>query len=225
MYNPNMSQTRGNENPNMGDLPVSLMYTDTLPRGFASSYKIWRVNPQTSYNVYNPTDIIRFVFETQDYIDPYNSYLEIEVEFNPSDYLSNHSYNNSNDWPVGCPIFMLDGPATSLIDQLIIYSNSREVERVQLYDHIGYLQYDLNIGLKNRLFKPHEGYQFYRPMSNDNGAYNPPRINHNTNGSTQYNFLNGNFFTTSPESAEIFPTLTDPGRPFQYMNESYYVPG
>ena len=62
--NPSMNQVRGNESVTMGGLPTSLMYTDTMPRGFASSYKIWRVNPQTSFNVYNPTDIIRFIFET-----------------------------------------------------------------------------------------------------------------------------------------------------------------
>lgn len=41
--------------------------------------------------------------------------------------------------------------------------------------------YDLNVGLKNRLFKPHEGTAFYRPMSNDNGVYTPPRWHSNGN--------------------------------------------
>ncbi len=72
------------------------------------------------------------------------------------------------------PIFMLDGPATSLIDSLILYSNAREVERVQLYDHIGYLLYDLQIPIKNRISKPHEGNAFYRHMTNDNGYHHVP---------------------------------------------------
>lgn len=37
------------------------------------------------------------------------------------------------------PIFMLDGPSTSLMDQLIIYSNAREIERIQAYDQVGML--------------------------------------------------------------------------------------
>lgn len=83
-----MTQTNGNQDVGFGDLPESLQYGNILPRGFASSYKIWRVNPQTSYQVYNTNDIVRFVFETRDYIDPYNSYLEVEVEFDPANYLT-----------------------------------------------------------------------------------------------------------------------------------------
>lgn len=179
LQNQSMTQTAGNNDITYAELPESLMYGNILPRGFASTYKIWRVNPATSYQTYNTTDIVRFQFQTNDYIDPYNSFLEVEIEFDPANYLNTYTTHvgGINVTSAGdCPIFMLDGPSTSLIDSLILYSNSREVERIQAYDHVGYLLQDLGIGLKNRLFKPHEGNQLVRPMTNDNSPNCPPQI-------------------------------------------------
>lgn len=62
---------------------------------------------------------------------------------------------------------MLDGPSTSLVDQLIIYSNSREVERIQAYDHIGYLKNDLGFRT-NKNQKLFEGQTQRRPLIHDN---------------------------------------------------------
>ena len=82
-----LTQTVNLNDPQRSGLPKSLIYDRTLPRGFASSFKRWEVNPQTSFNIYNPTDTVRFILETTDYIDPYSTYLELEVEFDPVDYL------------------------------------------------------------------------------------------------------------------------------------------
>lgn len=43
------------------------------------------------------------------------------------------------------PVFILDGPATSLIDEMIFYSNGNEIERLQNYDVVGNLLADLGI--------------------------------------------------------------------------------
>lgn len=32
------------------------------------------------------------------------------------------------------PLYLLDGPATSFFSEMILYSNGREVERIQEYD-------------------------------------------------------------------------------------------
>lgn len=32
------------------------------------------------------TEQVRFLFQTKDFIDPYQSYIEMEVEFDPADY-------------------------------------------------------------------------------------------------------------------------------------------
>lgn len=66
---------------------------------------------------------MRFILETDDYIDPYQSYLEIEVEFDPLNYLKNSltadisRFTNrpGTTTPGQLPVFMLDGPSTSLI--------------------------------------------------------------------------------------------------------------
>lgn len=55
------------------------------------------------------------------------------------------------------PLFMLDGPATSLINEMVVYSNSKEIERVMEYDQLGNILSDLGYKPGNRLFKPYAG--------------------------------------------------------------------
>lgn len=75
------------------------------------------------------------------------------MEFNPLDYIKTMNTGETSgsiNTAYGIqtpPIFMLDGPSTSLISQLIIYSNAREVERIQEYDQIGNLIKDLHLDI------------------------------------------------------------------------------
>jgi hypothetical protein len=146
-------------------LPKCLSYSSIKPRGFPSQFKRWEVNPQTSYTTYNNNDIIRFIFETKDFIDPYQSYVEVEVTFDPASYPPNCT--NGTDASIK-PSFMLDGPSTSLFQQLVLYSNSKEVERIQEYDQVGNLLADMGMPIECRFQKAFEGYAAQRMMSGTN---------------------------------------------------------
>lgn len=79
------------------------------------------------------------------------------MDFDPSDYdgLNQGDYTNSSK-----PAFMIDGPSTSLISQMVIYSNSKEIERIQEYDTLGNLLVDLGgIDGDTRAQKGYEGYK------------------------------------------------------------------
>ena len=43
------------------------------------------INPQTSFNVFNPNEIIRFMFQADGFIDPYNIYFDMTIEADPAD--------------------------------------------------------------------------------------------------------------------------------------------
>ena len=71
-------------------------------------------------------DVVRFIFETPYFIDPYQSYVEVEVTVDQNDY----AYLDLTNKCDVRPSFNLDGPSTSLFREMILYSNSKEVERV-----------------------------------------------------------------------------------------------
>ena len=66
------------------------------------------------------------------------------------------------------PSFMLDGPSTSLFQQMVLYSNSKEVERIQEYDQVGNLIADMGMPIECRFQKAFEGYAAQRMMSGTN---------------------------------------------------------
>jgi hypothetical protein len=68
--------------------------------------------------------------------------MDIEVEFPQNDQnmgISTPLLNSGGDTNNGTskkkklndiPVYSLDGPATSLIEEMVLYSNNREVERI-----------------------------------------------------------------------------------------------
>lgn len=63
---------------------------------------------------------------------------------------------------------MLDGPSTTLFNQLVLYSNSKEIERIQEYDSLGNILADLGVPVAARVSKAYEGYQYDRVFGNSN---------------------------------------------------------
>lgn len=55
---------------------------------------------------------------------------------------------------------MLDGPATSLINEMVLYSNSKEIERVMEYDQLGNIVSELGIKPVARLYKKFQGLKY-----------------------------------------------------------------
>lgn len=59
----------------MEGLPKQLRYNSVKPRGFAQLFKQLIVNPLSSFNQYNTNEMIRFMVNTDGFIDPYRSYV------------------------------------------------------------------------------------------------------------------------------------------------------
>ena len=66
------------------------------------------------------------------------------------------------------PVYSLDGPATSLIEEMVLYSNNREVERIQEYDVLGNLIADIGVPSSQRANKKFEGYHYTGNLHNFN---------------------------------------------------------
>lgn len=86
-----------------------------LPKGFPTIFKEWNLDPMTSNKQWVNTDIVRFNFMNmgKGVFDPYRSYIEITVSC------------NATDLPVG--LLQVDNSAQSFFQQLVIYSNNREI--------------------------------------------------------------------------------------------------
>ena len=65
---------------------------------------------------------MRFNFETDWFIEPTHTYLEMEIEMPLEDY----AFTEISD----APGLMLDQSSTSLIHEFILHSNGQEIERI-----------------------------------------------------------------------------------------------
>ncbi len=101
-----------------------------------------RFQPQGNLQSFNDTDVIRFIINTQGFWNPYSAYLNIEVDFSDADPET---------------VFQLDGSAHSLIRSLVIRTRSQEIERIEEYDTITNLIYDMNMSVEERKSNMNEG--------------------------------------------------------------------
>lgn len=44
----------------MDNIPSVIRYGNIKPRGFATKYRRWEVNPQASFNSFSPSELVRF---------------------------------------------------------------------------------------------------------------------------------------------------------------------
>lgn len=54
---------------------------------------------------------------------------------------------------------------------MVLYSNSKEVERMQEYDQVGYILSDLGMDWYIRAFKAFEGYAYQRAPANQTASF------------------------------------------------------
>ena len=77
-------------------------YKTIKPKGFPTFFKRWEQFPATSFNQnYNKNDVVRFMFSTDKFMDPYQSFIEIEVSVDPTKY--------AVDTNAQKPVLALDG--------------------------------------------------------------------------------------------------------------------
>lgn len=81
------------------------------------------------------------------------------AEHEPNKLVNDGAYPKKNISNI--PVYSLDGPATSLIQEMVLYSNNREVERIQEYDVLGNLIADLGVPASKRANKKFEGYHYH----------------------------------------------------------------
>ncbi len=126
-------------------VPKLLQYSDVKPRGVTTEYKSMRFTPLTSFNNYITNDIVRFwIPMIKGFWDPYKSYIEIEVEVADADF------------PYGTAI-QVDNSASSFINEMTIYADSKEIERIQEYDTVAALLHDVMYTPSDKFGKEYEG--------------------------------------------------------------------
>ncbi len=104
-----------------------------------------RFQPQGWYNSGStaaPNNYINFNFRSDGFLDPLSVYVHIEVD------TANMPANT---------VYQLDNSAQSLIGQYIARVNGTELIRLQEYDEIAALLYDLHIGVEERDTRVGEG--------------------------------------------------------------------
>lgn len=60
-------------------LPSCVKYNTIKPRGFSTKMKRWKLNPQSSYNTFAKNELVRFVLDSDGFVDPYRIYVDITV--------------------------------------------------------------------------------------------------------------------------------------------------
>lgn len=60
-------------------LPNCVKYNSIKPKGFATKNKRWCLNPQSSYNSFNKNELVRFVIDSDGFVDPYKIYVDVVV--------------------------------------------------------------------------------------------------------------------------------------------------
>ncbi len=89
-----------------------------------------------------PNNYVLFNFRTDGFLDPHTLYLHIEVD--------------ASEMPDNC-LYQIDNSAQSIIGQYIARVNGTELIRIQEYDEIAALLYDLHIGIDERDNRVGEG--------------------------------------------------------------------
>lgn len=127
-----------------------------------------------------PNQYLRFDFNTDGLWDPRSLYCYIEL--------------NTLGMPADC-IYQLDNSAQSLIGQFISRVRGVELERVQEYDALAAMLYDLNIGITERDAKAMEGvgtnrttYQTMQTRASE--SHQPFEVSANVNYGSSNAFVN-----------------------------------
>lgn len=104
-----------------------------------------RFTPLTSFNSYITNDIVRFwIPMIKGFWDPYKSYIEIQVQVDEADFPYGHA-------------IQVDNSASNFINQLTVYVDSKQIERIQEYDTIAALLHDAMYKPSDKHGKEYQG--------------------------------------------------------------------
>lgn len=130
----------------------ALDYSNIAPTSILNKKKMAQWNPQGTYNNnLGSGDIVRFNIQTEDFWDPYSAYLEVTIDVSGNPNLANDA-NFTNK------ILQVDSSVNSIFNQLIIYNESEELERIMHYDTLACILNDLNYDTNDRYSRDYEGF-------------------------------------------------------------------
>lgn len=155
----------------------SLNYQNLPPSMIRNRKRIAQWNPQGTYNNnLGSGDIVRFNIAAEDQLwDPYSAYIEVNID------LSNNT-NLANDGTYSNKIVQVDGSVNGIFNQLIIYNQSEELERIMHYDTLVNILNDMNYDTNTRYNRDYEGL---------GGIFSPSIPNQPTTSVRIPNFNNG----------------------------------
>ena len=104
------------------------------------NYFRWELDPTHNLNESDIGQLIKFTLKTDQLIDPATAHVLLTVQAKAADYTA-----NTVKWGPNYEGIALDGPSTALISNMKIYSNSRLLEHVESYNHIGQVLSDINM--------------------------------------------------------------------------------
>lgn len=129
-------------------IPQILNYKNVKPRGIPTQYKTMRFTPLTSFNSYITNDIVRFwIPMIKGFWDPYKSYIQIQVQVDEADFPYGHA-------------IQVDNSASSFINQMTVFVDSKQIQRIQEYDTIAALLHDAMYRPADKHGKEYEGYGY-----------------------------------------------------------------
>jgi len=174
------------------DLARMMNWNDPKPIVGSNIRKIkTRFQPQGWFSggaTANPNQYIRFNFNTDGLWDPLSLYMYVEID--------------CSGMPVDC-VYQLDNSAQNLFAQYISRVKGIELERIQEYDSLAAMLYDLNIGITERDAKAMQG------LGTNRTIYQPMQVRANNGVSPM--LVSGNL-ATSPSN----PWATSTNNPINY---------
>ena len=132
----------------MSYIPKDLIFNSSKPLGYPTDLQLVKFSPQgiSSANGWSMSDTIRIVINSKGFWDPYQTYVNIEVDTT----LPNTDPNYKCTWQV-------DSSAHSFIQQFRAWCNT-ELESIQQYDTLACTLNDIIYNQSERMARLNEGF-------------------------------------------------------------------
>jgi hypothetical protein len=122
-------------------IPHQIQMTSNYNENMAinSSFKQLIYQP----DFYNESNSVRFIINSNGFLDPYSLNLMFTVKV-----------NDPNSW------YQFDNSAHSIIEKLIISCNGVELERIENYQYLNSILFDVGLDLESRRHLEHHGFGY-----------------------------------------------------------------
>ena len=130
----------------------AINYSNLSPTIIPNKKKIAQWNPQGTYNNnLGSGDIVRFNVQTEELWDPYSAGIEVTIGVDTNPQLA-------DDATFTKKFLEVDGSVSGIFNQMIIYNQSEELERIMQYDTLANILNDINYNNDTRYNRDYEGF-------------------------------------------------------------------